>query len=161
MYLLKLFRRNNRNCNWCNRKGFKMKKILSLLLCFVLCFCCVNTTNHVYASENQITPRLTYVSVVESSFFIDDNGNAIIGMSFLAYTALFSHANVSVTLEKRTLLLFWNEVQSWSFNTTNDAYINEIQKSVGSGKYRVQFEYTIYGKDGNSEVISQEVTAKK
>ena len=51
---------------------YSLVAIVVFLMCFVLCFCCVDATNNVYASESQITPRLTYVSLVESSFFIDD-----------------------------------------------------------------------------------------
>lgn len=85
------------------------------------------------------------------SFMIDSDGIAQIEWECRADDATES-ITVTVKLEKRTLLLFWKDVETWTF-TSSEAYINETltYTVTDSGMYRCTIEFEIISTDGTVE----------
>lgn len=160
MYLLKLFRRNNRNCSWCNRKGFKMKKTIISCLAMLLCLTMLCSTV-CYANDNVISPRLTDVMQITSSFEVNSQGVAYIFASYTSYPDVVSYVQINIKLEKRVMLLFWKDVDSWSYQSSSVNYATDVELDVGSGTYRTSFEYIVHHHDGTTNTYTEELTDSK
>lgn len=135
-----------------------MKKLLAFTLCVAVLIC--SLTVPVFADDYGVAPCYNNTSTTTSSFSITDDGLAVIRVSYIGYTGITTGATITVKLQKRTLWLFWNDVDEWV--DTSSAYRDTFEhtKSVGSGTYRVQIEYRINGTGGATDVVTEELEYK-
>ena len=135
-----------------------MKRLLSLIV--ILAVLCSAVTLTVSASfENPgITPYYNNVYNVNSSFTIDSDGNVEISALYRSDPGVVTSATVEVRLLKRTLLVIWTEVESWSDSSTSSTYSNVFTTTLNkTGTYKVEIIYTIYGTGGEADVITEEI----
>lgn len=138
-----------------------MKKILINLVCFLLIFCCMNTPASA-AEHNEIFPRANNFSSTFTDFTINNNGTATVVVKYMGIDGVTSGAKITVKIQKRFLLVFWNDVDgaSWVDNASGVYYSNSHSISVKSGYYRAQVEYTIYGSGGAADVVTEQIEAE-
>ena len=72
------------------------------------------------------------------------SGKAYILGDVVGYYGITTKIEITLTLQKKTLLFFWSDVASWSatFNTY-DGILNKVY-SVSNGTYRVAATYKVY-----------------
>lgn len=118
------------------------KKILALVMCLVL-MCGMTIAVSAESSENQVQPRYSYTSGI-SSTLRDSNGKALCVGNVEGYSGTTTKIILTMTLQKKTLLLFWSTEQEWT--TTVSSYKAALSKtvSVDSGTYRVKVEAKVY-----------------
>ena len=134
-----------------------MKKIaLILIFSLLLSF---GMSILVSAEEYVVTPRYSNVDMCRCFFDIqNDTANARVIVNGL--TNVTSSINVKVTLEKRALLgLLWTEKASFEASSTETSHTFNFVTEVKSGTYRCNFEITVLGNNGTSEVITEQITA--
>lgn len=119
-----------------------LKRILSIVMCLVL-MCGMTIVVSAESSENQVQPRYSYTNTI-SATLRDSNGKALCGGDVNGYRGTTTKIILTVTLQKRTLLLFWNTEKEWT-TTVND-FMATISKTVAvdSGTYRVKVEAKVY-----------------
>ena len=67
-------------------------------------------------------------------------------------------AKLTVTVEKRFLWAFWNDVGTWTSTSTGIYGIFEHEMSFnGSGTYRATFMLEVTGADGTVDVITDTI----
>lgn len=141
-------------------KVLRMKKII--VSCFAMLLCLTMLCSTVcYANDNVISPRLTDIMQATSSFEVNSQGVAYIFASYTAYEDVVSYVQINITLEKRVMLLFWKDVDSWSYQSSAVNYATDIELDVGSGTYRASFEYIVHHHDGTINTYTEELTDSK
>lgn len=118
------------------------KKILALIMCVVL-MCGMTMAVSAESAESQVQPRYTYTSTITATLR-NSNGKALCLGDVEGYSDTTTKIVLTVTLQKRTLLLFWTTEKEWT-TTVNDFYAT-ISKTVAvdSGTYRVKVEAKVY-----------------
>ena len=139
------------------------KKLIALILCVVL-LCCLSTVayaenpvaiepNVLMQSDSGIMPCFEYTNTTATSLSISSSGTATCSTSLNGYTGVTTKIVINMTLQKKTLL-WWSEVDSWS-KTINDSFGSLTKTaSVGSGKYRVKVEFTVYSGSNSEEITT-------
>ena len=133
-----------------------MKKIaLVLILCLMLSFGMGVISS---AEEYGVNPR--YANVAFSNCLFDIQNNiAIAKVLVTGIDNVTSRITVNIKLEKRVLLgLWWSEEASWQDSTTDITKMFEFRKEVKSGTYRCNFEITIEGNGGATDIITDQIT---
>lgn len=139
-----------------------MKRIAKTTLALLLALVMSMTSITASANESQpnynegIMPCLEHITNAEFSFTaISDGGH--VSVSYDGSDS-FVRANVSVKVEKRFLLVFWNDIGEWSASST-DLYgvFYHLFALDGSGTYRATITLTITGSDGNVDTITDEI----
>ena len=129
-----------------------VKRVLLLTLSMLVCL----TSIPVYAAEaeNQIMPRLSHIGGASFTFDATSSGGYV-SVEYTGYEASFVSAKLTVKVEKRFLLVFWNDVGTWTATST-DLYgiFSHVMPLNGSGKYRATFTLEVTGKDGTVDVIT-------
>ena len=131
-----------------------MKAILLVVMAVLMCLCSLP----VYAAEeqSQVTPRLSHMNGASFAFDATSSGGYI-DASYTGYSASFVKAKLTVKVEKRFLLVFWNDVGTWSATCTDiDGYFTHVMSLNGSGTYRATFTLEVTGKDGTVDVVEVE-----
>ena len=137
-----------------------MKKIIYSIIALCLCLTIFGGSIS-SAAEYNATPRLTDIMEATSSFQIDSDGQAYIFASYTAYEDVVSYVEINITLEKRFLLLFWKEVDSWSYQSSSMNYATDLLLDVGSGTHKATFEFVVHHLDGTSNTYTEEITDSK
>jgi len=128
-----------------------MKKTLSILLAIILA---VTLSVSVYAlptesaAENEESPptRFSYINVT-ATVLTFSGGKAVCGGSISGYNGTTTKVEIELTLQRRTLLLFWSDEVTGrqTFNTWRGNYELAPRPSVSSGTtYRVKAVYTAW-----------------
>ena len=130
-----------------------MKKILSIIICTVVFMGCVPICS--FAGED-VVPYSNNTLHTYFAFNIDDNGKASVFAEYVGYTGITTGATIKTKIEKRFLLVFWNEVASWTDEVVGEYYSNTHSTTVKKGTYRATVEYTIRGTGGEPDVIVDE-----
>ena len=130
-----------------------MKKTLKTILLIMLSMLMCLTSIPAYAAENQIMPRLSHMDGASFTFLADASGGYI-DAEYTGYSESFLGAKLTVKVEKRFLLVFWNEVGTWSETSTDlNGYFYHVMPLNGSGTYRATFTLEVLGKDGTLDVV--------
>lgn len=132
----------------------KLFAIISLVL--VMAMMCCNVS--VLAAS--VTPRWTNCDQYSFTFSITDDGVAHVDVDYTGDGNNFASARLTVKLQKRFLLVFWNTVDigypnnEWVETSTEllDTFYNGFQLS-DKGTYRAVLTLEITGKDGSVDVI--------
>ena len=133
-----------------------MKKTVKTLLLIALSMfmCLTNITAYAAETENSIMPRLSHMAEASFAFLADASGGHI-DADYTGYEESFLAAKLTVKVEKRFLLVFWNEVGTWTSETSTEVYgsFYHVMPLNGSGKYRATFTLEVLGKDGTLDVV--------
>ena len=134
----------------------KIKKTLIAILLLVI-MCMTNVT--AFASNEGIMPCLSHTSDGSFSFSATANGGYV-DVTYHGYDS-FVRADLTVKIEKRFLLVFWNDVCEWSASSTD---LNGILYTTlpldGSGTYRATFTLKVTVNDGTVDTIEQVIESK-
>ena len=129
-----------------------MKKITKMLVAILLIAILSMTSITSFANEQGISPRLSHTEGANFSFSATANGGYI-DVTYYGYDS-FVRADLTVKIEKRFLLFFWTEVDTWSAsNTRIEGYFVHTFNLTGSGTYRATFTLTVTGNDGTVDTI--------
>lgn len=134
-----------------------MKRLSLFLLATVALFGIFATV--VSASNEGIMLCNNNVLQTDANFFIS-NDTAYITVSYIGYNNITTHAKITTTLQKRTLLLFWNDQVEWVDTSVATDDIFEHTYPVSSGTYRVKITYEISGTGGATDIIEDEIKVK-
>ena len=129
-----------------------MKKITKTLIAILLI--AVMSMTHVvaFAADEGISPRLSHTSDGGFSFAAVDNVGYI-GVTYYGYDS-FVRADLNVKIQKRFLLVFWNDVTEWNASSTEiEGNFDHEFDLDGSGMYRAKFTLTVTGNDGTVDTI--------
>ena len=132
-----------------------MKRKLSLILLVMMIFTMIFAT---YVSA-EVMPRYNNTLYTGTDFAITDDGRALVAVSCDGYTGVTTRITVSIRIEKRSFLLFWNEVvvDSHTVRATSIFETYEYQLS-DKGTYRCTVTYSVSGSGGEDDTIMQEFT---
>ena len=129
-----------------------MKKITKVLVAILLIAILSMTNVMAFATDEGISPRLSHMESGGFSFAILDNVGCL-DVTYYGYDS-FVRADLNVKVQKRFLLVFWNDVYEWNVSSTekNGHFYHEfdIEKS---GTYRANFTLTVTGSDGTVDTI--------
>lgn len=132
-----------------------MKKTLksTILVMLSLLMCLTSIPVCAAESENQIMPRLSHMD--DASFSFDATSSVgYIAATYTGYDASFVSAKLTVTVEKRFLWAFWNDVGTWTATSTDlDGVFYHEMSLNGSGTYRATFVLEVTGTDGTVDVV--------
>lgn len=130
-----------------------MRKITKTLISILLIVILSMTSITSFASNESVSPRLSHMSNGAFSFSATANGGYI-DVTYYGYDS-FVCADLTVKIEKRFLLLFWTEVDTWSASSTEiDGMFSHAFTLTGSGTYRATFTLLIYGNDGTYDTVT-------
>ena len=136
-----------------------MKKITKIIIAvFLIAIMCMTSIN-AFASDEGIMPRLSHTSNGSFSFAATADGGYV-DVTYHGYDS-FVRADLTVEIEKRFLLVFWNDVGTWSTSSTDmDGHFYHTIPLDGSGTYRATFTLLITGKDGTVDTIERTIESK-
>ena len=133
-----------------------MKKITKKLIAVFLIAILGMTNITAFASNEGLAPRLSHMDSGSFSFSATANGGYV-DVTYYGYDS-FVRADLTVTIEKRFLLVFWNEVGFWRTTSTDiDGHFYNTIPLDGSGTYRATFTLLITGNDGTVDTIPFEL----
>ena len=124
-----------------------------ILLITLLLFNGISTYN---AYAQTVTPRYNNVHLAITSADISSSGLLTVSYSVTGITNVTTKIEVTTTIEKRVLGIFWSDVEI--NNPTNISY-NETYSFTrnfqleDSGTYRITVQYKIYGTNGAVDEI--------
>ena len=133
---------------------------MKLVICFLLCFTTL-FANPVNSSveKNGISPYLNNSSSINTTFSVNSNGLAQIVLNYRGNDQQSAGAKITTQLQKRFLLVFWTNVDGgyWVDESNQSSYTAIHTLAVEKGTYRVNVEYLLYGTDGSTETVSDQV----
>lgn len=133
-----------------------MKRKLSLILVLVVVAVVVLQSSLL---ANGISLYNNNTQETKSYFLISDEGIATVGVSYYGYSNVTTSATISITIEKRNLLFFWNDVVSETITVSGVRYSEEFEYQLDdTGTYRCTVEYVVSGTGGADDVITFEDT---
>lgn len=140
----------------------KLKTGLTLVLAAVLL--CLFTVS-AYAADADADAGIMpcYENCEEANMhFSVANDTATFYASMVGTADTFMEAKLTVTIEKRFLGLFWNDVgEEWVGYTENpNGVIYGTMAVDGTGTYRANFKLIVYGNHGIADVIEQTIEYK-
>ena len=95
-----------------------------------------------------------------TNFSITDTGEARVRVSYAGYPNVTTGATICIKIEKRNLLVFWNEVVNdvYYFREASHAetFVYQLEKT---GTYRCTVDYLISGTGGADDEITFQDTA--
>ena len=98
----------------------------------------------------------------DASFSFDATSSVgYIAATYTGYDVSFVSAKLTVTVEKRFLWAFWNDVGTWT-TTSTDIHGNFYHEMTlnGSGTYRATFVLEVTGTDGTVDVVDMVIENK-
>ena len=133
-----------------------MKKITKALVAILLIAILSMTNVMAFATDEGISPRLSHMSNGAFSFAAIDNVGYI-DVTYYGYDS-FVRADLNVKVQKRFLLVFWNDVYEWNASSTelNGTFVHEFDVEK-SGIYRANFTLTVTGTDGTVDTVTFEI----
>ena len=136
-----------------------MRKITKSLVAILLIAVMSMTSVTAFAAGEGISPRLSHATDTDFVFFASNNVG-FIEVVYSGYSS-FVRADLNVKVEKRSLLVLWNDVAEWNASSTDvDGYFYHEMTLNGSGMYRATFTLTITGNDGTTDVIQETIKSK-
>ena len=132
-----------------------MKKILAFFIAVVVF---VSAFSLVIQAESASLYN-NHTMRTNTAFTISDTGLAEVYTSYYAYQDVMTEAVITLTIKKRTLLLFWSEVTTFTISSTKYNYSHIFERQLDErGTYKCEVEYVVYGTAGEADVIPFEDT---
>ncbi|MBQ8403648.1 MAG: hypothetical protein IJX55_04390 [Clostridia bacterium] len=133
-----------------------MKRKISLILSVIL-ICTFVFQTIIFASDVSVLNNNTFST--STSFTINDVGKAAVVYEYDGYTGITTGATIDILIEKRSFLVFWNEVLTDTITVNEEYYIDELVFHLTEqGTYRCTVTYTVSGTAGADDVITFEDT---
>ena len=133
-----------------------MKKITKTLVAIMLTALMFLTNIVAFATEGGIDPRLSHTADGSFGFTAVDN-KGYIDVSYSGYDS-FVRADLNVKIQKRFLLVFWNDVDEWNASSTQKyGFFSHTFDLNGSGMYRAKFTLTVTGNNGTVDTITDTI----
>ena len=130
-----------------------MKKITKTLIAILLISVMSMTNIVTFATDEGPSPRLSHTGGGGYSFAAYDNIGHV-GVTYYGYDS-FVRADLNVKVQKRFLLVFWNDVYEWNGSSTEiDGYFYHEGELNGSGMYRAKMTLTVTGNDGTADILT-------
>ena len=106
-------------------------------------------------SANGITPYFNNTANTRTTFSITEEGEANVSVRYSGLSGVTTGATITVKIEKRNLLVFWNEVVNdvYYFREESHAetFVYQLEKK---GTYRCTVDYLISGTGGADDEIT-------
>lgn len=146
-------------------KSIRVRTLAFMLACVSLCMMfSVSSSAVVHAHASEIaTPYYNDLVTTNTTAVISSSGKLTASYSYDGSKNDVAKAVVTTYVEKKVLGLFWTRVD---IGTTNDEWVDTIYDYAytgshsfqlsSEGKYRVTFEFAIYGTDGSTDEITRE-----
>ena len=94
-----------------------------------------------------------------TSFYITDTGEARVTYEYDGYPGITTGAVITIVIEKRNFLFFWDEVVTEYLAFPDESYIGTYGYQLSSkGTYRCTVTYRIGGTGGPDDVLTFEDT---
>ena len=133
-----------------------MKKIKKTLVAIMLIAIMSMTNVVAFATEGEINPRLSHTDSGGFSFAANDNVGYV-DVTYYGYDS-FVRADLNVKVQKRFLLVFWNDVYEWNASSTEiEGLFSHTFELNGSGMYRANFTLKVTGNDGTVDTITSTI----
>lgn len=125
----------------------------------MLIFCCLGVT--IFAEESgAISPRFNNTVSTNTSFFIE-GGIAYVNVGFTGFSGVTTGGQITTKIQKRFLLVFWNDVAEWNASSTEKyGLFSHIFDLNGSGMYRAKFTLTVTGNNGTVDTITDTIESE-
>ena len=136
-----------------------MKKITKTIVAILLIAILSMTNIVAFATNEGISPRLSNMKNGTFNFSAIDN-TGYVDVTYNGYDS-FVRAELTVKVQKRFLLVIWNDVGEWSASSTKnyDAFSHSFSLN-GTGMYRAVFTLMVYGNDGTVDTIEKTIESK-
>jgi hypothetical protein len=133
-----------------------MKRVLSVIL-----VCIMIATFTVSAFADDVSLYNNHTAVTSTDFVIYDNGEALVAFRYAGYEGITTGATIEIKIQKRNLLIFWNDVVNETI-TVNEVDYDDVYsyQLSDTGTYKCTVTYTVYGTAGEADVIPFERTVK-
>ena len=133
-----------------------MKKITKTVVAIIL-IAIMSMTNVVsFATDEVMSPRLSHMGNGAFSFTALDN-KGYLDVTYYGYES-FVRADLNVKIQKRFLLVFWNDVYEWNASSTEvDGHFYHEFDIEKSGTYRAQFTLLVTGTDGTVDTVTSTI----
>ena len=135
-----------------------MKKITKTFLIISLALIMCLSSIPVFASEADtgISPRLSHMGSGKFVFSATETGGHVT-VTYEGYDS-FVQARVTVKLQKRFLLVFWNDVDEWTTTSTELlGFLSHTFTLNGKGTYKASLTLEVTGTDGTVDVINDSI----
>ena len=133
-----------------------MKKIKKTLVAIMLIAIMSMTNVVAFATEGEINPRLSHTDSGGFSFAANDNVGYV-DVTYYGYDS-FVRADLNFKVQKRFLLVFWNDVYEWNASSTEiEGLFSHTFELNGSGMYRANFTLKVTGNDGTVDTITSTI----
>ena len=131
------------------------KILVSLVLAVVMCFSALSVSAS--AEEAGVSPRLSHMGGGAFGFSaLEDGCHA--NVSYEGYSTSFVWARVTFELQKRTLLVFWKDIDTWTDTSTELwGFFYHVFEGTGKGTFRCNMTLEVLGNDGTYDVITDTI----
>lgn len=129
--------------------------LLVLLTLIILC----SSVLHAFATDEGISTRMTNCDTCSMSFTVVD-GMAHFAVSYYAKEATFSHAKLTVQIQKKFLGFFWKDVTDpWiAYRLELDGVFANTIPVDATGTYRAIFKLEVVGTT-DTDVIEETINS--
>ena len=133
-----------------------MKRKLSLTLSLIMLLLAILPT---YIFAYDVSLYNNHTATTATSFIISDSGEAIVTYEFEGYKGITAGAVMSIKIEKRNLLFFWNEIVDDCFVVAGESGMGcRDYQLTSKGTYRCTVTYRVSGTTGVDDLITFEDT---
>lgn len=132
-----------------------MRKVISMLMCLLLCFSFSVTASAKAIPTNVVQPYYEKASEAKSELII--NGTTAICESTLKGKSDVTKIVAEQTLEKQGFLWIWSTYDGTTWTKTvysNTLTMSNTKTGLTSGKYRLKTVFTLTDKQGKTETIT-------
>ena len=137
-----------------------MKKLCLLLALILILGCAVPAYAYEIEEPAPDEPivELSYTDRTLERFNVV-NGIAEVTAKYYGYSGITTGATIEITLQKRFLLFWWNDVDGGHWIDTVSSSSGSVSHSlpVSSGTYRAVIHYKVYGSGGGYDEITRTV----
>ncbi len=135
------------------------KKLLKRALSMVVVCVTLLSTSIVPVLAADIMPYYNNVISVKSDAWVS-NGELSIWYNYTGNSDT-TKAVITTTVERKTLLFFWSDVDEWVDTVYDTTYYNTTTIPLEkTGTYRVTVEYVFYGTGGAADTVTHEFEVK-
>lgn len=135
-----------------------MKRKIGLVLAFVFMLSALISPS---VLADGISLYNNNTDTTTTRFTISNTGDARVFIDYKGYPNITTSATISVKIEKRVLLAFWDEVIERTFTVTGESYSTTLIIPLDkTGTYRCTVTYTISGTGGaDDEIVFQDTAS--
>ena len=134
-----------------------MKRKLCLILSCILMLVAIIPIS-VFANDISLLNNNTLLN--HTVFSITDTGEARVTYQYEGYPNITTGAEITIKIEKRNLLIFWNDIVEETIVVAGESYDGVYRYQLSkTGTYRCTVTYRVSGTGGADDVITFEDTA--